>query len=1501
MPGNPPIRAGKVRAAVALACLMAGAPGLYGQTSSYTGQIVNDDDERVFYVTLTAPGVLTAQTFSYAGGTNAGGALIPRGGFDPTLSVFDSTGNLVGINKNRGCTGSNADAVTGACWDAYLAPSLPAGVYRVILTQSENLPNGPFLSDSFVYAGNHSFTWAPGSAAPGFWDLTENQRLPNYAIDISGGTTVVTSLPPQTPPIGFVGIPYSAALTATTGSGASLTWSVTSGALPPGLTLNANSGLLVGQPTTSGQYTFTVQVTDGIQPVTQQFTVTIYGAVTILTSSLPSTGFGQSYSATMVAANGSGSYSWSATGLPPGLSMTASTGVISGVTTASGSFSVNVTVLDVVTGRNAASGYTIVVTTQSLTITSPSSLGGFVPGNTISGNFTASGGQSPYTWTATNLPAGLNLNGVTGAFSGAATAGGNFNFNVQVSDSQNPPATAVMTISYTVLAFATSALPLGTQGTPYSGSVAATGGTLPYTFSSSNLPAGLSMTSNGAISGTPTVSGTFGFTANVRDNSGLATSTQLSLNIAGGTSSALTLTGGTLPGANVGTAYQYILQPSGGKQPYGFSQVAGVLPPGLTLSTGGILQGSPATSGSYTFSVQVADSSVPAATASGQFTIVVGGPSLSVSLGTFPAGTVGLDYPLQVITSTGGTGPFTYTLTSGVLPPGLTFSGGRAPAAQLQGVPTAAGTYAFTITVTDSNGNSASGNASILVRPGQGDLLISQSIVGFNLSTGANALPTAASVTVKSTIVQQILYYNVTVAPSSATWLSAVSGGTTTPGSVTIALTQAAPALPAQYTQATVNITCVAPSPCAGNVQTVTVNLAVSGLPAQLSLSSPFLSMTASAGSGPMTSTLGIQNTGGGSITVNSVSSSVSWLTISGIPATLLPGPQVNMTVAANPTGLNPGYYTGVITALTSVGTATTNVGLLVSGSTAIYVNTTMPAQFTMQAGGATASQGGTLRVNVTGGQSASYGAAVTTATPWLKIVSAGGFTTANAPGAIVYSIDAATVAALPANTYYGNIEITAPNAVNSPQEFPIVLRVNTQPVQPEPSPAGTFLATLTTASQTVTVGAGSVTPQTYQASTQTSDGGHWLTVSPATGQTSALSPGLSTVSVNAAGLTPGSFYYGTVSYALSAAAVRSVNVTLLVGSASGHSTGGIVPEATCTATSMAVTQIGLLNNFGQYTDGPVPLRVQVTDNCGNAVTGATVQATFSNGDQPLAYTQTGNDGTYSAIWTPRGASPQTAVTSTAIASGLPTANGPVYGVTAPGTAPVLNPGGTLDAFNPVLAAPVAPGSVVQIYGSNFATVPALAGKTPLPTTLNGVTVTIGGYAAPLYYVGLNQINAQVPNELIPGNRYEITVNSNGQLSTPDSVQVVALAPGVANFASGMVIAQHAADYSLITQSSPARPGEYVTLYLSGMGITDIAVPDGFASPGNPPARTLTPATVVVNGEIAPVVFSGLAPTAAGLYQINFMVPTDAMNGNLPLIVSQGTAQGNQVLLPVQQ
>jgi len=195
---------------------------------------------------------------------------------------------------------------------------------------------------------------------------------------------------------------------------------------------------------------------------------------------------------------------------------------------------------------------------------------------------------------------------------------------------------------------------------------------------------------------------------------------------------------------------------------------------------------------------------------------------------------------------------------------------------------------------------------------------------------------------------------------------------------------------------------------------------------------------------------------------------------------------------------------------------------------------------------------------------------------------------------------------------------------------------------------------------------------------------------------------------------------------------------------------------------------------------------------------------------------------------------------------------------------------------------PISGGTILSLYGTSLAPVDQqIASQVPLPKNMAGVTVTINGVPAPLFFISPTQINLQAPFS-ISGETAKIVVNNNSFLSNEVEVPVAATSPGVFSVNQkgiGPGVITHA-DFSLVTAQDPALPGEPVIIFLTGLGALDPPVADGAAGPADPLSFVSDPGLMVeFGGEAGTVLFAGAAPFFVGLYQLNVTIPETVFVG----------------------
>ncbi|HSE35688.1 MAG TPA: putative Ig domain-containing protein, partial [Blastocatellia bacterium] len=477
-----------------------------------------------------------------------------------------------------------------------------------------------------------------------------------------GPLTIVSS-----PPLGTssVGTLFSRQLLASGGT-TPYVWSLISGSLPEGLGLSS-SGLVLGTPTTTGTFDFTVRVTDAANATADKaLAITIVAQATgydsqYVSQNVPSTlQPNQAFVVTIrwlntgttvwdggggfaiISQNPEGNVVWGGNTVPwlgqpvsPGGQMELVFQAFAPGTAGFYNFQWRLHQQNI--GFFGDASENVNITVGDPVPPPPLSIGGSssfsaVKGAPFTNTLPATGGYPSYSWqlAAGGLPGGISLNSTTGTLAGTPTAPGSFAFTVQVTDSRSQTAQKGFTFTITEagppvppVEITTSTLPAAAQGVGFNQQLSATGGKPPYTWklTAGALPNGLNLASaTGIISGTPGTVGSSNFTVTATDSESRTASKTLSINV-----SAPPLLVATVPALEtlMGLSFSYQLVATGGTAPYMWSVGPGALPAGLELHpTSGLISGTPWVSGLFAFPVTVRDASSVTATATVQIKVI---------------------------------------------------------------------------------------------------------------------------------------------------------------------------------------------------------------------------------------------------------------------------------------------------------------------------------------------------------------------------------------------------------------------------------------------------------------------------------------------------------------------------------------------------------------------------------------------------------------------------------------------------------------------------------------------------------------------------------------------------------------------------------------------------------------------------------------------------------------------------------------------------------------
>lgn len=626
-------------------------------------------------------------------------------------------------------------------------PTISAPVDGSILADSTPTITGSAEAGSTVVVTLDGAALAPIMVdGSGLWSLTSGVLADGphaftviatdtvgHVSPVSAASFIIDSAAPATPVItapanGSVTDDGTPTISGTAEAGVTVNLSIDGAAA---VTAVASGGVWSYTPSatlSAGGHTLSATATDGVgnvSPASAAVSFT-YSPMAITTASLPSGQVGVAYAATIAVAGGTAPYSFATTAgaLPPGVTLAAD-GALSGAATTSGAFTFTTTATDA-NGLSTSAAFSVTIAPPADPVVTD------VENVDVTANADGSG-EPTVIDLSTAVTNAARIEIVTPPAQGTATVngfrvlylpevgyfgtdsftyraigftdGGNSSRGLRTSaaaQGTTAEATVTVRIAAPTLILAGGALPVGQIGVTYAQTLTASGGTAPYTYAvtAGALPAGISLASNGTLTGSPSSGGAFSFTVTATDSStgtgpfSIAAAYTVTID-----APALAVTPSALPNATVAQAYNQALSTTGGVAPYTYVVTGGALPTGLTLSNDGVLSGSPTQGGAFTFTVSATDASTGAGpyTASQMVTLTVSGSTIAVAPASLPAATRGTAYS-QSVTASGGVAPYTYAIASGALPAGLTLSS----TGQISGTPTVTGSFTFAVRATDS-------------------------------------------------------------------------------------------------------------------------------------------------------------------------------------------------------------------------------------------------------------------------------------------------------------------------------------------------------------------------------------------------------------------------------------------------------------------------------------------------------------------------------------------------------------------------------------------------------------------------------------------------------------------------------------------------------------------------------------------------------------------------------------------------------------------------------
>jgi len=436
--------------------------------------------------------------------------------------------------------------------------------------------------------------------------------------------------------------------------------------------------------------------------------------------------------------------------------------------------------------------------------------------------------------------------------------------------------------------------------------------------------------------------------------------------------------------------------------------------------------------------------------------------------------------------------------------------------------------------------------------------------------------------------------------------------------------------------------------------------------------------------------------------------------------------------------------------------------------------------------------------------------------------------------------------------------------------------------------------------------------PATYRSNSLTYDGAKWISHLPSAATIYPNEPRRIVVQPDFTGITPG-VKRAALNLLFEDGTSRVVSILSIVpATAPVPNKNGTREAAGCNSPTLRSEFLSLPEGGAISVGQPVTIEVKVADDCGNLLLGnekstnSAVYTKFSNGDLDVRLVPIGN-GVWSGTWRPLNPA-ASGVTVSAISKFV---QGPIVQegqrdrtvrLTAGANGPIIRQLSLVNSASQKGDTPVAPGTLVTIYGSNLAS-SSKNSSIPLPLEVDGTQVLLSGQPLPILNTSPGQINVQIPYDIPVNTSHQIVVRRGNSLSVPEFFNVASTQPGIFSGNStglGQGVVMGPDQITIADSAKPAQRGQAIVIYCTGLGAVTPGVVLGAAASNSPLAATVDPVEVLVGEKRAQVLYSGLTPGFSGLYQVNAVLAADTPTGEaVPLTISTSGQSSNTVTIVV--